>query len=116
MRSDGIDRILREGRLDAIVAPAYGDSSAPAVAGYPCISVPTGLAEDGRPGGVWLTAGFLAEPSLLAFAFDVEQAVGPRPLPTFHGAPPADPPDSGICSIPIDQRRRATRADLPRED
>ncbi len=116
MRTNGIDRILGEHRLDAIVGPAYGDSSAPAVAGYPSISVPTGVAADGRPGGVWLSGAFLSEATLLAFAFDLEGAVGPRPLPAFRGAPPADPPDSGICSIPIDQRRRATRADLPRED
>ena len=116
MRTNGIDRILADHRLDAIVAPAYGDSSAPAVAGYPCASVPTGLAQDGRPGGVWLSGGFLSEPTLLAFAFDLEQAVCPRPLPTFRGSPPAAPPDTGICDIPIDQRKRATRADLPRED
>ena len=45
-RARGIDRILADGHLDAIVAPAYGDSSAAAVAGYPSISVPTGV--DGR--------------------------------------------------------------------
>ena len=116
MRTNGIDRILADDRLDAIVAPAYGDSSAPAVAGYPSISVPTGLTDDGRPGGVWLTGAFLSEPTLLAFAFDLESALGPRPRPMFRGTPPADPPDTGRCAIPIEDRRRATRADLPRED
>jgi amidase len=111
-RSNGIDRILADGRLDAIVAPAYGDSSGPAVAGYPVISVPTGLTDDGRPGGVWLSGGFLSEPSLLAFAFDLESAVGPRPRPTFRGTIPADPPDAGICATPIAARRRAIRTDL----
>jgi amidase len=111
-RTDGIDRILTRDRLDAIVAPAYGDSSGPAVSGYPVISVPTGLTEDGRPGGVWLSAGFLSEPTLLGFAFDLEAAVGPRPRPSFAGSLPPEPPDAGICATPPDLRRRATRADL----
>ena len=64
-RADGIDRILARDRLDAIVAPAYGDTSGPAV-GLPGHLVPTGLTEDGRPGGVWLSGGFLSEPTLLA--------------------------------------------------
>jgi amidase len=92
-RGDGIDRILADGRLDAIVAPAYGDSSPAAVAGYPSISIPTGLTDDGRPGGVWLYAGFLDEPKLLGYAFDLERAVGDRPRPTFAGALPAVPPE-----------------------
>ncbi|MFL5723115.1 MAG: amidase family protein [Chloroflexota bacterium] len=111
-RANGIDRILARDRLDAIVGPAYGDSSGPAVAGYPVISVPTGLTEDGRPAGVWLSAGFLAESTLLGFAFDLETAVGPRPLPTFAGTLPPEPPDAGICATPPERRRRATRADL----
>jgi amidase len=111
-RTNGIDRILARDRLDAIVAPAYGDSSGPAVAGYPVISVPTGLTDDGRPGGVWLSAGFLGEPTLLAFAFDLEGAAGPRPLPTFAGTLPPEPPDAGICATPPHLRGRATRGDL----
>ena len=113
MRTDGIDRILAAGRLDAIVGPAYGDSSPAAVAGYPSISVPTGTTADGRPGGVWLTAGFLGEPALLGFAYDLEQEIGGRPRPTFAGTVPPLPPDSGICAIPVASRVRMRRADLP---
>ncbi len=61
---------------------------APAVAGYPNLSVPTGTTDDGRPGGVWLSGGFLSEATLLAFAADLEAAVGPRPRPTFGGSVP----------------------------
>ncbi|HEX6867493.1 MAG TPA: hypothetical protein VF119_01750, partial [Candidatus Limnocylindrales bacterium] len=111
-RANGIDRILARDRLDAIVGPGYGVASAHAVSGYPAISVPTGLTDDGRPGGVWLSAGSLSEPTLLALAFDLEGAVGPRPLPTFRGTVPGDPPDAGICATPIAARHRATRADL----
>jgi amidase len=115
-RTNGIDRILAADHLDAIVAPAYGDSSPAAVAGYPSISVPTGLTDDGRPGGVWLSAGFLGEPTLLSFAADLERARGPRPRPTFAGTVPEPPPDFGLCGVPIGDRRRATRADLPTDD
>ena len=112
-RSDGIDRILAEANLDAIVAPSYGDSSGPAVSGYPSISVPTGVTDDGRPGGVWLYAGFLSEPGLLGLAYDLEQAIGPRPMPRFMGTVPALPPDAGICAIPAAARIRTSRSDLP---
>jgi amidase len=112
-RTSGIDRILAADRLDAIVGPAYGDSSAPAVAGYPAISVPTGTTDDGRPGGVWLSAGFLGEPALLGFAFDLESELGGRPRPTFAGTLPDLPPDAGICAIPVADRPRTRRSDLP---
>ena len=112
-RTNGIDRILAADRLDAIVGPSYGDSTAPAVAGYPAISVPTGTTDYGRPGGVWLSAGFLAEPTLLGFAFDLESAVGGRPRPSFAGTLPQFPPDAGICATPIESRVRTRRSDLP---
>ena len=78
----------------------------------PAISVPTGTTDDGRPGGVWLSAGFLAEPALLGFAFDLESELGGRPRPTFAGTLPDLPPDAGICATPVEARHRATRADL----
>jgi amidase len=112
-RTNGIDRILAADRLDAIVGPAYGDSSAPAIAGYPAISVPTGTTDDGRPGGVWLSAGFLGEPALLGFAFDLESELGGRPRPTFAGTLPDLPPDAAICAIPVADRPRTRRSDLP---
>jgi amidase len=112
-RVNGIDRILAADRLDAIVGPAYGDSSAPAVSGYPAISIPTGTTDDGRPGGVWLSADFLAEPALLGFAFDLESELGGRPRPAFAGSLPDLPPDAGICAIPVADRPRTRRSDLP---
>ena len=60
-RRHGIDEVMHENHLDAIVAPTYSyGSSAPAVAGYPNISVPTGVTADGRPGGIWMYGRFLS--------------------------------------------------------
>ena len=43
-------------------------------------------------------SGFLKEPTLLALAFDLEQAIKPRTQPGFLGSVPPEPPDAGICA------------------
>jgi hypothetical protein len=43
-------------------------------------------------------SGFLKEPTLLAFAYDLEQAIKPRTQPQFLGSVPPEPPDAGICA------------------
>jgi amidase len=106
-RQHGIDQVMAAENLDAIVAPIYSfGSSAPAVSGYPNISVPTGVTDDGRPGGIWMYSGFLQEPTLLAFAYDLEQEIGGRPQPQYLGSLPPLPPDAGLCPVPT----AATRA------
>jgi amidase len=98
-RAEGIDRLMTERNLDVIVSPAYSVGySVAAVAGYASISVPAGIAVDGRPGAVWMVGGFLDEPKLLAFAYDLEQELGARPIPQFLGSPLPAFPDAGICS------------------
>jgi amidase len=114
-RRNGIDKVMRENHLDAIVAPTYSyGSSAPAVAGYPNISLPTGVTADGRPGGIWMYGRFLSEPKLLAYAYDLEQEIGGRPLPQFLGKVPALPPDAGICPVPLAAQAAPTIADAAR--
>jgi amidase len=104
----GLDRVIAARHLDAIVSPIYSfGSTAPAVAGYPNISVPTGVTPDGRPGGIWMYSGFLQEPRLLALAFDLEQEIGGRPLPQFLGSVPPLPPDAGLCPVPTAAARAA---------
>jgi len=101
-RTYGYDKLIADLTLDAFASPTYSSgSNGPAVAGYPIISVPTGVAEDGRPGGIWLSAGFLDEPALLAMAYDLEQAVGRRPQPGYLGTIPDLPPDAGLCAVPF---------------
>lgn len=113
MARDGTDALMAQLELDAIASPIYSfGSSAPAAAGYPIISVPTGVTEDGRPGGIWLSAGFLQEGRLLALAYDLEQEIGGRPQPQYLGAVPPLPPDAGICAVPAPKRRKAKMHDI----
>ena len=98
-RADGIDALIGEHRLDAIVAPTAdvpwptdhengdpgtGGSSAglAAVAGYPSISVPMGFV-DGLPIGISFFGPAWSEPTLLAIAYSYEQATKHRRPPTF---------------------------------
>jgi amidase len=97
-RSRGIDAVLAEHRLDAIVTltsgpawlidPVNGDtdtggcSSPAAIAGYPHITVPTGLYR-GLPIGLSFFAGAWSEPKLLRLASGFEHIVPPRPIPQF---------------------------------
>src|SRR6266404_5704589 len=98
-QTNGIDAALKKDNLDAIVAPTYSfASSLPAVAGYPNLSIPVGLTPEGKPAGLWMYSGFLKEPTLLAFAYDLEQAIKPRVQPQFLGSVPPEPPDAGICA------------------
>jgi amidase len=95
----GIDGVLKNNNVQAIVAPTYSFASSPAaVAGYPDISIPIGLTPEGKPAGLWMYGGFLSEPNLLAFAYALEQAIQPRTQPQFLGTVPPEPPDAGICS------------------
>jgi amidase len=98
-RTNGIDAALKRDKLNAIVAPTYSFASTPAaVAGYPNLSIPVGLTPEGKPAGLWMYSGFLKEPTLLAFAYDLEQAIKPRTQPGLLGSVPPEPPDAGICA------------------
>jgi len=108
-RDEGIDRVMAEHDLDAVVSPSYASgSSAPAVAGYPSISVPVGQATTGWPAGIWMYAGFLEEPKLLAYAYDLEQELGPRAQPGYLNNVIAEPADAGLCAMPAASRSQQT--------
>ncbi|HWK09096.1 MAG TPA: amidase [Vicinamibacterales bacterium] len=97
-RTEGIDFVLRQHRLDALVAPTGGPawttdlvngdhftgaSSTPAaVAGYPSITVPAGYAF-GLPVGISFIGGAWSEPKLIALAYAYEQATKHRAAPRF---------------------------------
>lgn len=102
--TEGIDATLKKYGLDAIVAPTYGPvmpidlilgdhlvppwksqewtPSAPAVAGYPHISVPAGYIF-GIPVGISFIGGAYSEPILIKIAYAFEQATKYRKPPQF---------------------------------
>jgi amidase len=80
----GIDNALANHNLDAIVAPHLTNSTGPAVAGYPNLSLPVGIrAPSGRPAGMLMYSTFLREPKLIGFAYDLEQQMNVRRKPDF---------------------------------
>jgi amidase len=80
-REDGIDRLFREHRLDALFCPGVTDSAA--VSGYPSIIVPAGCLENGMPFGVAFTGTAYSEPQLLRIAYAFEQKFGGRVPPVL---------------------------------
>ncbi|MDQ0791506.1 amidase [Streptomyces sp. B3I8] len=99
-RAEGIDSVLREHRLDALVMPTSGPpakidlirgdahsggSSTPAaLAGYPAVSVPAGFAF-GLPVGLTFMGTAWSEPTLLRLAYAYEQATRARRPPAYRG-------------------------------
>jgi amidase len=98
-RAEGLDKVLGEHNLNAIVAPTGspawptdlvngdhflgGSSSVAAVAGYPLISVPAGFAF-GLPVGITFMGAAFAEPTLIRVASGFEAATGVRRAPDYQ--------------------------------
>lgn len=93
----GIDDALAAQNLDAIVAPHLTNSTGPAVAGYPNLSLPVGIRPSGKPAGILMYSTFLHEPQLIGFAYDLEQALNVRMEPQFLGSP-IPVPNAGLCT------------------
>jgi amidase len=97
-REEGIDKVVRENNLDALVAPSGspawltdfirgdfsggGFSQAAAVAGYPHITVPAGFVQ-GLPCGLSFVGTAWSEPKLIALAYAFEQATKRRRPPKY---------------------------------
>src|SRR6266446_3507450 len=92
----GIDNALAADNLDAIVAPHLTNSTGPAVAGYPNLSLPVGIRASGKPAGILMYGTFLHEPQLIGFGYDLEQALNVRMQPQFLGSP-IPVPNAGLC-------------------
>jgi len=97
-RKEGIDAVMDQHQLDAIVAPTGGpawltdlvngdhtgggSSNAAAVAGYPDITVPAGFVF-GLPVGISFFGRAWSEPTLFKIAYAFERAVQARQTPRF---------------------------------
>jgi amidase len=93
----GIDDALAADDLDAIVAPHLTNSTGPAVAGYPNLSLPVGIRDNGRPAGMLMYSTFLHEPQLIGFAYDLEQEINVRRQPQFLGSV-IPVPNADLCA------------------
>jgi amidase len=98
-REEGIDRVMDEFNLDAIIAPTgspawktdlingdsyiLGSSSAAAISGYPNITVPMGFI-DGLPVGISFFGRAWSEPVLLEIAYAYEAGTKHRRAPQFR--------------------------------
>lgn len=77
-QNNGIDLVMYENQLDALISPNDVWYGIPAKAGYPSISVPSGFDEDGMPLSIVLTAEAFSEKKLIEIAYVYEQATQKR--------------------------------------
>ena len=77
--TEGIDRALRENRLDVLVCAGY--SNLPPITGYPVMVVPMGVSKTGLPVGLSFYAGAFQEPVILRAAYGYEQLTHHRRMP-----------------------------------
>lgn len=97
-RDNGIDRIMKSGNLDALIAPTGspawktdlilgdhyvgGSSSLAAIAGYPAITVPMGFIHN-LPVGITFFGRAWSEPMLIEIAYSYEQGTKHRQAPKY---------------------------------
>ncbi|RDU36798.1 amidase [Neobacillus piezotolerans] len=82
-KDNGIDYVLYEYQLDAIVFPHDEGADLSARAGYPSIVVPAGFTDGGEPVGITFTGTAWSEPELIQLAFAFEQETHARKTPAL---------------------------------
>jgi len=79
----GIDFVLAEHQLDAVVFPNNFGAGIPAKAGYPSITVPAGYTEEGEPVGITFTSHAYSEGKLIELGYAFEQGTKHRKPPVL---------------------------------
>ncbi|XBI51280.1 hypothetical protein VPH35_033814 [Triticum aestivum] len=74
LNTDGLEKLMKEHQLVAILAPNDDASSLLAIGGNPCIVVPVGYDEQGVPFGICFGGLKVYEPRLIEMAYAFEQA------------------------------------------
>jgi amidase len=84
LSKNGIDSVLKNYNLDALVF--IGESCAEIVnkAGYPEITVPAGVLKNGKPFGITFVAEAFSEPKLINIAYTYEQSSKKRVMPKLN--------------------------------
>lgn len=72
-RELGIDKVMGENNLDALLFINNFGAALPAKAGYPSITVPAGYMKSGMPVGVTFSGLAFSEPRLIELAYSYEQ-------------------------------------------
>jgi amidase len=72
-QDNGIDLVINENKLDALISPNDVWYGIPAKAGYPSISIPSGFDDNGLPLSVVLTGEAFSEKKLIEIAYAYEQ-------------------------------------------
>ncbi|MCF6410842.1 amidase family protein [Pseudalkalibacillus salsuginis] len=83
-RTRGIDVIMAEHQLDALLFPNSNGAGVAAKAGYPSIAVPGGFTGEGQPVGIVFSGLAYSESSLVGLAYAYEQATKHRKLPVLN--------------------------------
>ncbi|KAJ6765941.1 hypothetical protein OIU79_022003 [Salix purpurea] len=84
LSKNGLEKLIKKHRLDALVAPSFSAVSAVlAIGQYPGISVPAGYDSGGVPFGICFGGLKGSEPKLIEIAYGFETATKVRSPPTF---------------------------------
>ncbi|KAJ4914317.1 Amidase family protein [Raphanus sativus] len=81
---NGIEKLMKEMKLDAIVTLRSKMSNVLAIGGYPGINVPAGYDNEGVPFGITFGGLRFSEPKLIEIAYGFEQATLIRKPPKFE--------------------------------
>ncbi|KAL6839721.1 hypothetical protein ACP4OV_030409 [Aristida adscensionis] len=83
LSSNGLEKLMKEEQLDAVVTPNDSAASVLAIGGLPGITVPAGYGKEGVPFGLCFGGLRGYEPRLIEMAYAFEQVTGVRVTPRF---------------------------------